>query len=236
VKDEGAAMTQSIEEILERCALFASVDPTRRRHLAELSRLRRYAKGEMIFRQDEECPGVFVVGSGMVRVFKTGTTGKEHVLHMVEPGQSFAEVAAIGNFPCPAHAEAVAPTDCALVPLHEFRREMAGDHQLCLEMMTGLSFWVRRLITLMEDLVLRDAVGRVARFLLNSESDDGGTITLPGLKRHIASHLNLTSETLSRTLSRLIEAGLVVELDSQRIQLRDRDELRAISEGRFPQL
>ena len=63
------------------------------------------------------------------------------------------------------------PTRCVLIPVDRFREQMASDHQLCLEMMTGMSFWVRRLISLMEDLVLRDALGRTARFLLESETD-----------------------------------------------------------------
>ena len=160
----------------------------------------QFSKQQMIFRQGQACPGVYVVDSGMVRVFKTATTGKEHVLHMVGPGQTFAEVAAIGNFDCPAYAEAVVRTSCVLIPMDRFRDAMAQDHQLCLEMMTGLSFWVRRLISLMEDLVLRDALGRTARFLLESDVAADGTVRLPSLKRHVASHLNLTSETLSRTL------------------------------------
>jgi CRP/FNR family transcriptional regulator len=142
----------------------------------------------------------------------------------------------VGGFPCPASAEAVASTTTVLVPYDEFRKAMADDHQLCLEMMSGLCFWVRHLISLMEDVVLRDATGRVARFLLDAKPEADGAIRLPGLKRHIASHLNLTSETFSRTLSRLIEAGLIVEQGSNRVQLCDRRRLQAASDGLFPKL
>ncbi|MCH5374694.1 MAG: Crp/Fnr family transcriptional regulator, partial [Planctomycetes bacterium] len=204
--------------------------------LAGVSVIRRYAKGIHIFHDGDACPGVYIVGSGTVRVFKTGPGGKEHVLHMVGPGQTFAEVAAVGGFPCPASAEAIAPTTTALIPYDEFRKAMAEDHQLCLEMMAGLCYWVRHLVSLMEDIVLRDATGRVARFLLDAEPEADGSVRLPGLKRHIASHLNLTSETFSRTLSRLIEAGLLVESDSNRVELRDPARLRAASEGLFPRL
>jgi CRP/FNR family transcriptional regulator len=224
-------MSGNIDQILARCELFKQVDSERRRRLASVSRLRTYAKGTMIFRQGDDCPGVFVVDSGSVRVFKTGSTGKEHVLHMIGPGESFAEVAAIGEFSCPAHAQAVARTRCVFIPFEDFVQEIRGDHQLCLQMMTGLSLWVRRLIQLLEDLVLRDALGRTARFLLEADTDAEGTVRLPSLKRHVASHLNLTSETLSRTLGRLIEAGLVVELDNNRVELRDRESLRVVSEG-----
>ncbi len=229
-------MQQKIGSILSQCDLFAHVGIARRERLAQFSTLCRFSKGQRIFRQGDACPGIYVVDRGIVRVFKTGNRGKEHVLHMIGPGHTFAEVAAIGNFECPAHAESVADTVCALVPLDPFQHEMQHDHQLCLEMMTGLSLWVRRLISLMEDIVLRDALGRTARFLLESDTDPDGTVRLPSLKRHVASHLNLTSETFSRTLGRLIEAGLIVELDDQRLALPQREKLQAISEGVFPAL
>ena len=47
------------------------------------------ARDRSIFRENEPCPGVLVVGQGLVRVFKTGPGGKEHVLHIVGPGDSF---------------------------------------------------------------------------------------------------------------------------------------------------
>lgn len=175
----------------------------------------------------------------MVRIFKTGAGGKEHVLHIAGPGDSFAEVAAIGDFPVPASAEAAEKSVCALLPQDQFHRLLTDDHQLCLEMMTGLTFWVRHLVTLVEDIALRDAAGRLARYLLElakSKGDDDGTLRLPGMKRHVASHLNLTSETFSRTLRRLTEAGLIEESGGSHVRIIHPRKLRQVADGLFPKL
>lgn len=229
-------MIETADHILKSCQFFAQVDHDRLGRLAQITQIRKFTKSQLIFRQGEACPGVYIVGSGMVRVFKIAPNGKEHVLHILGPGNTFAEVAAIGGFDCPANAEAVADSTCALIPLAPFRKAIAEDHQLCLQMMFGLTFWVRHFLSLMEDIVLRDAVGRLARFLLEANPDEDGTVRMPTLKRHVASHLNLTSETFSRTLSRLIEAGLIVELDNNRVQLRDPERLRSVADGFYPQL
>ncbi len=79
-------MGRAAEEIIRNCQLFAEVDPSRCRKLAEISRVHEYAKQQMVFDQGQDCPGVFIVDSGTVRVFKTAPSGKEHVLHMVATG------------------------------------------------------------------------------------------------------------------------------------------------------
>ena len=220
-----------IEEILGRCRLFAKVDESRRHQLAAFSSTCHFAKGHLVFQQGDRCPGIYVVDSGLVRIFKSSPVGKEHVLHLIGPNQTFAEVAAIGGFDCPASAEAIAESHCILLPLEALRRAMAADHQLCLEMMTGLSYWVHHLTSLMEDLVLRDATGRVASYLLEADPEDHRRLKLPAAKRHIASHLNLTSEAFSRTFRRLLNAGLIVELENRWVELKDIEALKALAEG-----
>jgi CRP/FNR family transcriptional regulator len=226
----------NIIDILQNCRLFSQVQPSGFQRLVTIARLVRFDKGDVIFHDGQECPGVYLVGSGLVRIYKTGSGGKEHVLHIVGPGETFAEVAAVGGFACPASAQAIAPSVCALLPLDLFHKALQQDHQLCLDMMAGLAIWVRHLVGLMEDLVLRDAAGRLARFLLDADQDGEGIIELPTLKRHVASHLNLTSETFSRTIRRLQEAGLIAQPDGNRVQLIDRQGLRMVAEGNTPRV
>lgn len=238
IKPPGEKIVNVID-ILHSCDLFSAIEPAGFRRLATIARLANFRKGQVIFREHQPCPGVFVVGSGLVRVFQTGPGGREHVLHMVGPGGSFAEVAAIGNFPLPASADAIKKTTCVLLPLERFRNALDEDHKLCRGMMTSMCLWVRRLVTLMEDVTLRDAAGRLARFLLelaDAKPTADGAIELPGLKRYVASHLNLTSETFSRTLRRLIEAGLIAEVGKTRVRLLQPKKLRQVAEGLFPKL
>ena len=94
--------------------------------------------------------------------------------------------------------------------------------------------WVHNLVGLLEDLVLRDATARVARHLIQSDITDGhGEFSLPMRKRDLASHLNLTSETLSRTLRRLVDCGLI-ETHDQLLHIREPDKLREVAEGLAP--
>lgn len=228
-------MTTTAREILAKCWMFRKLSPELLDMLAAEAVRKNFAKGQRIFTQGEECPGLYVVGTGLVRVFKYAPNGKEHVLHFADAGKTFAEVAVMGNFTAPAHAEALEDTLCVLLPAHRFRSLLRQQHALCLGLLESMSLWVRQLVGLLEDVVLRDASGRVARHLMQADPTGGrAPFTLPMLKKDLASHLNLTSETLSRTLRRLAETGLIELIDHQQLRLCDIDALRAVADGILP--
>ncbi len=220
--------------IIRKCGLFCGLSEASFAKIAEIARIVRFKRGQMIFREGDPCPGIYVVGEGTIRVFKLAPNGKEHVLHFAYPGSTFAEVAAIGRFNCPAFADATEDSVCALIPEGRFTGIVNEDHPFCIEMMTGMSKWVRNLVGLLEDLVLRDATARVARALIRSDGTGGrGEFTLPMRKKDLASHLNLTSETLSRTLHRLVDCGLI-ETSGQRIRIDDLAKLEEVAGGLAP--
>jgi CRP/FNR family transcriptional regulator, dissimilatory nitrate respiration regulator len=130
----------------------------------------------------------------------------------------------------------VKATSCVLLPAEEFNRLIREDHDLCLQLLAGLTLRIRQMVGLLEDLVLRDATGRLARYLLEKTGGRVGEVPLPSLKRHLASHLNLTSETLSRTLRKLSEAGAIESRGSKAIEVLDPRRLGRIAGGAYPVL
>jgi len=228
-------MNQQIRDNLSNCMFFKGLSQESLDLLVPISRMVQYKSGELIFREGQECPGIFVVGSGSVRVYKLAPNGKEHVLHFVYPGMTFAEVAAIGEFPCPAYAEAIEDSLCVLVSKEGFNRLILTNHDLCLQLMESMAFWVKHLVGHLEDIVLRDAVSRVARHLIQSGPPTSDVeFILPMLKKDLASHLNLTSETLSRTLRRLAEAKMIDMPDQHHIRILNREALNEIAQGVLP--
>lgn len=228
-------MPPTVANILAACSFFSQVDEGSQARLIRMAVLRKFKKGEVIFREGDAVPGVFIVAGGLVRIYKVAPSGKEHVLHLAGPGMTFAEVAVLGDFPCPAFAEAIEPTTCVLLPVGPFTQALREDHRLCLQILSSMAMWVRSLVSLLEGIALRDAAGRVAGYLLQVQSEPGAVMSLPGLKKHIASHLNLTSETLSRTLRQLREEGLISEKDGS-VVIQDPAGLRRISGGYFPRI
>jgi CRP/FNR family transcriptional regulator len=224
----------SVSEILKNCSFFSEVSGESLRRLTAMALRRRFRRGQLIFRQGDDVPGVFVIATGKVKVFNVAVNGKEHVLHLLGPGDTFAEVAALGGFACPAFAEALQETTCVLLPTQPFNQALRQDHRLSLQILRSMAAWMRYFVGLLEGIVLRDAAGRIADYLLRVERDSGRALSLPSLKKHIASHLNLTSETLSRTLRRLREDGLIGSAPGNRIVIKDRRRLQQVAEGHFP--
>lgn len=206
-----SAITQPrpIATVLQSVELFRKLDDVHLETLVGMAVSRTFRQDESIFRQGDACPGLYVVDQGLVKVFRNGPRGQQHILHLCGPNQTFAEVAVFGDFDLPASAVATCATASVLIPADRLRSELATNHGLCLQMLAGMAFWARHFVELLDDIVLRDATERVVRVLCDAPRDEDGWLRLPGRKKDLANHLNLASETFSRVLKKLREESVI---------------------------
>jgi CRP/FNR family transcriptional regulator len=221
-------MASVLPEVLRTTPLFANLPPEDLRRVAEIASPRRYEKKESIFREGERADGFYVVGEGRVKIFKLSESGKEQVLHLIGPGQSFAEATIFEGGTFPAHAEALEGCDLIFLPKRPFTDLLERNPRIALRMMASLSRWLKRMTDLVESISLRDVEARLVRYL-NEELTargtpirDGAALDLNVSKTVLASRLGTVPETFSRTLKKLqVEGKIRVKGKQIRILMAD---------------
>mgnify|MGYP000902528255 FL=1 len=211
--------------------LFSGLTREQLGDLALVAEVRRPAKGKLIFQAGAPGAGFFAVVSGKVRIFRAAPSGKEHILHVFGPGGIFAEAAVFQGAPYPADAEAIEDSVLLFFPRDAFRRLLAKDPDLALNMLGLMSSRLRQFVRKIEELSLKEVPARLAaHLLLLRETQDKRRLTLDLSKSHLASYLGTIPETLSRILRKMADEGLV-SVSGATVTLLDEERLARTAEG-----
>ncbi|EFL49196.1 transcriptional regulator, Crp/Fnr family [Solidesulfovibrio fructosivorans JJ]] len=200
--------------------------------LAAVAETRRYARGEDIFFAGEPASGFFSVVTGKVRIYQMSLAGKEHILHVFGPGEVFAEVAVFSDRVYPASAQAMEDGEYLFFPRERFRRLLADEPDLAMDMLGLLAVRLRQMVNKLEDLSLHEVPARLAAHLLLLEAQSKTrrlTLDLP--KGQLAAYLGTIPETLSRVLRRFADDGLIA-LSGSAVELLDMPRLERQAGGR----
>lgn len=216
--------------LINQCHLFRGATHENLELLASILRVRKFPKGEVIFADGDEADGFFIVGQGKVKIYKLSPEGKERILHVIQPGNSFAEAAIFDDGCYPAFAETLVSTELLFFPKREFFELLHQHTQLAINMIAGLSRFLRLFTVQIEDLTFRDVPARLSRYLLDISVEGSELITLPITKSQLASNLGTTSETLSRTFRKLADDEIIA-VKGKQITLLDFDRLYAFAES-----
>ncbi len=227
-----------MREILQQSQLFAGLDDASLAEIETATSKKQAGRGEMLFYEGDPATSFFVVGSGKVKVFKLSPEGKEQILMIAKPGDTFAEAAIFNDGRFPAGAEAIEDSELLVVNRDRFLGLLGRNPNMAFSLIARLCQLLRKLTALVEGLSLTDVTTRVAHYLLRqaerAAAQKAGTaheitLTLPEKKAVLASQLGTIPETLSRSLAKLSKEG-IIEVDGPRIHVVDLDRLRAMLE------
>jgi CRP/FNR family transcriptional regulator len=169
--------------------------------LAQQASVRAFDAGAIIFLAGAACDGMWLVEHGSVKISRVNLDGVEHILHLLGPGATFNEIAALDGGPNPATATALSAVTAWMLPSEALRAELHTNRELALAVIGVLTGRVRTLVQQIEDLALYSVAIRLARFLLKQA--DNPASSGPGVTRAaIAAHLATTPESVSRRCAR----------------------------------
>ena len=202
--------------------------------LAELESIRKLVfektadRAEMVLLEGESAANLYFVASGAVKVFKTSAEGKEQILSIVRPGESFNDVPIFDGGPNPASARTMGPVLLYGIKKNDMEAILRDHPQIALNVIKVLARRVRHLVSLVEDLSFRHVISRVAKILfehIGGEMGRGPRLT----QQEMAAMAGTAREVVGRSLKALEEEG-AIKLDRHRIIITDKEALQKIME------
>lgn len=223
-------VSQAPVELWRKAPYLQDVSAEALADLAAVATRHVYAQGQMIFLEGDPTGGLYLVEQGTVKICRYAADGREHILHLVHPGDTFNDVSALDGGGNPACA--LAFTDVAVwrVARNDLRQVAARHSELSWSLIESLARRARYLVNIVQDLAMRNVKGRLARLLLEqAEAAEQGLPPVALTQEEMASRLGTVREVVGRAL-RSLAAENVISMERQRIVIVDRQRLREAAE------
>jgi CRP/FNR family cyclic AMP-dependent transcriptional regulator len=186
-------MALAANTILERNRLFRGLSVGTIQQIASLSVRRLFPEGAIIFSQGDPGDALYGVVTGKVRISASAPDGKEMFLNIMEPGDTFGEIALLDGNPRTAAASATAASELLVIMRDPFLLLLQREPTLSIHLLRLLCQRIRWTSGLAEDSALLAVPARLARRLLSLAKLHGHQ-TLDGM------HLAISQEDIARFL------------------------------------
>jgi CRP-like cAMP-binding protein len=211
-------------EFLKKLPYFVGLTDTELEPIIKLIKERTVERNDVLVMEGDSVQALYFLVSGALKIFKTSSDGKEQILNIVRPGDSFNDVPLFDN-----EASHVSTQALGLATLYEIGKPdmetlMKKYPLVARNIINVLAGRVRHLVTLVEDLSFRHVIGRVSKILLENapnNSGTGGRLT----QQDMAAMAGTAREVVGRSLKVLEDEG-IIKLDRNRIIIRDKEALR----------
>ncbi len=224
-----------ISSTLRKSVIFRELDERDIEEIAKISAVKKLVKGENLFYEGSSSVGFFFVVTGKIKVFKISLSGREQILHIISPFETFAEASMFSGGSFPANAEAMEDSALLFFAKEPFMKLIEKRPRLAVGIIASFSKLLRQFNVLVEELSLKEVPERLARYIIGlpvcKVLDNGNVVKeLPISRAHLAAHLGTITETLSRALKKLKQKE-IIDVKLNTITISKQDELENLARG-----
>jgi CRP/FNR family transcriptional regulator len=225
-----------IDAVIEDHDFLGGVAPDLRDRLLERAEVRPVEAGTILFHEGDRYQGFYLLLEGAAHVYRLSGEGRMLVLHVIRPGESFAEVPLFESHdPCtyPATAEALDDSTLLFFPAAAFRTFVKAHPASALQMLGKMARRLREAVHQLDAVSLQGVQERLARHLVKQvptipdDPETPPTVELDIPKSVLAAELGTVPETLSRAL-RSLEDDDLIRSEASAIVLTDVQGLRRL--------
>jgi len=198
-----------------RTSLFSSLSGDEVARLGCVFRPARYRKNQILFFEGGVAQHLFALHVGLIKLVKPLENGKERITGVLFPGHLFG-LEALSDPVYPLTAITLRDSEICAASREEVVIFLRANPEIALGMIRFLVAEVGRVRTQVTDMSFKDAKMKVATFLLSLVASDPTphnghvALALPLSRQEISEVLELSPETISRTLAAFRRDQLIV--------------------------
>lgn len=198
---------------LKECPWFDGFGEKELKELSQISFEKSFSDGETIFTEGDSSQYLHILLEGNVDIVKANAKFGEFFLHSITAGSMIAELATFERLPFPASARAAGSVRILKIEFDTFKEKMLSNPDISYKFIKSLLQKMKILEGFIQKELNLGAEEKIINLLKEAPA-------IFDVKKHveIAKVLNITPETLSRTLRRLKEQG-AVEIDGKKVKL-----------------
>ncbi len=228
--------TRAGKMMLQGSPLFRGLPPATRERIASLATQRGYRRGEIVFSAGDAGGALFGVVSGRIRISAGNAQGREIFLNLMDPGDTFGEIALLDGGTRTATATATEQTELVSIRRESLFELLEREPKAALELLRLCGERLRWTSGLLEDAALLDAPARLAKRLLSlgeqhGEDAEGGRVVRIS-QEELANFLGVSRQAVNEQLQQWKAKGWVA-VGRGTVTVRDAAALRRlVSAGR----
>jgi len=201
---------------LKNIDMFKDLEESTIKKIESFTTEHSISKDNIVFYEGEESKHLYLLASGIIKLYKTSSHHKEIVLKYFHENELIGEVANFEHIPYPATAKAYTDVEILKIDFEKLKKIIYSNPELSFIIQTSLIKKIKNLEIIISTNLVLDSKERVAKYIYNHSNDFFTTKNIM-----IAEILSVSPETLSRIL-KFFKDHDIIDIKEKKI---DRDAL-----------
>lgn len=193
-----------------------------------------YKKGEILYREGNRIHNVFCINKGVLKIYKTGSDGKEQIVAFAQRGDITGYRSVLSNEQACTTAEVIQESEICQIPSNVIFHLIKTNGDFALSLLQLTCKELNQANSFIKDIAQKTVRERLAESLLMLENTfgitDEGYLNITLTREELANIVGTATESVIRFLSEF-KSDKIIIMEGKKIMLSDKAYLKKMSKS-----
>ena len=191
-----------------------------------------HKRGSIIYQEGNRMKGFYCVQKGIIKIYKTGSDGKEQIVRFAKPGDVIGYRSVVSNEPACTTTEVLEACALCHIPAELLLKLIQSNGQFAVELMKLTCKELGEANSYITDIAQKTVKERLAEILIQLDEEFGedaaGVLKVSLTREELSNIVGTATESIIRLLSEFKNHGYL-ELNGRKIKILDKPGLKYIA-------